>query len=1035
MEHSASKLIPSPGDGSTEFVPEKYLEHYLERYYDQLVDWGLLLTRGDATRAEDIVHDLCLHLALSRPDLSAIANLDGYLYTSLRHIYLSSLARASREAGRFVSVAEFDFIESALAFSSPGDALLRQNDLRRICGYSVWRKADSKTFSYFILHFFHGYGRQEIAHLACLPLAGIYNKLKSAREEIKTYLAAPAKLRFTDRKTPPEPTLSRTTLSSPELFRELRGTILAARHSDCLPEDELLSCYRASIPAPISCSLLAHIVSCERCLDLLDHHFRRPTLKDREPVDGFGSVADRGGEATAKHSMARRSLFRSLRRQQNRIFEQRPAALSIAVNGRIVARHDLRGRESVLSARVERPEEVQFVEIFSDLDVRLALVPVLLLPPAGAHTLTQTVHLSDARLLELNLAFDGQGLHCEAAYFDPAFADADAFEDEEEAAAPWIQRLPMQLRDDAHASPSTDLPESREPRESIFAYLRRLIDGMTPPRVAAWAILLAGIFCVEGYWLLHRAKPLDAQAVLTNSLRIETAELAGQTEHRILQFEDSAESSNDRHTIQQGTIEVWRDGDGARDTRRVYDSQHRLIAAEALRSAGNGSAGSKSTWFRNNKLPDHELPDKPKHTGKHSDAEGFTAAGLLDQDLSSRAFIALGGSSTQIRTTDEGYELTTTGPSNNQPNNQPRLVAATLTLDRGFHPLREVIRERRASGIHELRLVQTNYERKPSHSVPDAVFELDADTRSSLGLTTPGLDRLHPGSPSALAELQIATLYELNRLAADTAAPIEVARRADGRLHVTGYIADDALRQQIRTHLESLTDHDLLDIQLTSAANQQGIHPSRRLQRSTPINLYDLSQSKPPSDPLLRHHFEARGLSGSALDAAVTRFSREALEHGQHAVQHAYALDRLGSAITQTELRAVSLSAQRQWTGMVAEHAAALESQLTALHDQLATLTPLTPEAPHLERTGSPAIDDPAQFSQAAESLSRQVQELNQKIGDAFASTPEARPLEAQSSADTTALLFSIQTSLPLHDAAEMTHLAKKLNSDHDEGR
>lgn len=985
MEQSASKLISSPIYGSMELV--------LERYYDQLLDWGLMLTRGDAERAEDIVHDLCLHLALSRPDLSVISNLDGYLYTSLRHIYLSSLARASRDAGRFLSVADFDSIESVLAVSSPGDSLVRQNDLRRICDYSVWRKEDSKIFSYFILHFFHGYGRQEIAHLACLPLAGIYNKLKTAREEMKTYLSAPSKLRFTDRKTPPEPRLSRSTLSSPELFGELRGTILAARNSDCLPEDELLSHYQPSVRTPISCGLLAHIVSCERCLNLLDHHFRRPTLKDREPIDGFGSASDRGGDGTTGNSAARRSFFRALRRQQDRIFEQRPSGLSIAVNGRIVARHDVRGRESALSVRVERPEEVQFVEIFSDLDVRLALIPVLTLPPAGAHTLTQNVQLSDARLLDLNLTFEGQGLHCEAAYFDPALP-ADTLEElDEEEATHALQRPSSRARYDLDASRDV---ESSDARESIFSYVRQLLQEAMQSPVAVWAVVLAGVFCVCGYWLLHRASPLDAQQVLTNSIRVETAALAGQTEHRTIHFEESSEGQN---VIQQGTIEVWRDGDGARDTRRVYDNQHRLIAAEA-----RGTTGS-SAWFND------------RHSNKHPD-QHFSVGGLLDQDLSAITFLALGGGSTQIGITDEGYELTAAGPSNKQP----RLVAATLTLDRGFHPLREVIRERRGSGVHTIRLVQTNYERKPSSSVPDAVFELDSNAHRRQGVTAPAFDdgRQYAGSDIALAELQIATLYELNKLAADTAAPIEVVRRADGRLHVSGYVADDALRHQIRTHLESLVDHERLDIHLTSAVDERNITSKWRLQTSTAINLYDLSQSRFPAEPLVRRHFEATGVSGAALDATVTRFSREALEHGQRAVQHAYALDRLGSSVTAAELRAASTSAQHQWASMVAEHAAALESELTALSDQLA---PLTPNSAPLSNTSSVTIDDPAQFSQAAESLSHQIQELNRRIGDAFASTPGA-----QASANTSTVLLSIQNSLSLREAAEMTRLAKKLN-------
>jgi DNA-directed RNA polymerase specialized sigma24 family protein len=126
-------------------------EQVLESYYGQLVEWGTLLTRGDVEKAIDLVHDFWLHLTLTRPDLTGIANLEGYLYTCLRHIYLSGLASSSREALQFVSTAEFDSIGQVLAPNRTGDLLQKQN------GYAVWRKAYTKSASYFVLRFFHGY--------------------------------------------------------------------------------------------------------------------------------------------------------------------------------------------------------------------------------------------------------------------------------------------------------------------------------------------------------------------------------------------------------------------------------------------------------------------------------------------------------------------------------------------------------------------------------------------------------------------------------------------------------------------------------------------------------------------------------------------------------------------------------------------------------------------------------------------------------------------------------------------------------------
>src|SRR5579871_1834358 len=89
-------------------------DHLLESYYVQFLQWGSMLTRGDEAMARDIVHDLCLHFALAKPDLREVENLDGYLYTCLRHIYLSSLSRATRDAAHSISIAEYDSIHFAL---------------------------------------------------------------------------------------------------------------------------------------------------------------------------------------------------------------------------------------------------------------------------------------------------------------------------------------------------------------------------------------------------------------------------------------------------------------------------------------------------------------------------------------------------------------------------------------------------------------------------------------------------------------------------------------------------------------------------------------------------------------------------------------------------------------------------------------------------------------------------------------------------------------------------------------------------------
>jgi DNA-directed RNA polymerase specialized sigma24 family protein len=954
-------------------------DQLLAGHYRQLLKWALVLTRGDSSKAEEIVQEFCLYITLTRPDLSNVTNLDGYLYTCLRHIYLSSLARASREALHFVSIEDFDSFAFAVSANLSGDPLQQQNDLRRICAYAVWRKESSKSASYLILHFFHGYARREIAEIARLPISAIYNKLKTARAEVSSHLAQPGKLRVVNRLRPPEPALAWSLLSSAKLFSELRQTVLHARHSDCLAEEELFAHYRSPATGPISCPLLAHIVSCERCLALIDRDFRRPTLKDREPLDVFGSTGQGDGHTASGPGADADAVLRSVHKKWNRVHEHRPKALSIAVNGQIIAFHDVRAEHNKLSARLENPEKALFAEVFSEQGVRLALLPIGAPPPEGNEACAQRVALSDARWLELSLTYDGLGLHSEVSYFDPALA-LEAIEDDGEELPVALVSLPA-------------VPVSWQSR--LYDACTRPLRAVVPSSPFAWALALLLMVAASSYLVYrqHHA-PMNAADVLHESVTIESASLRGQTVHQVLRMEAT---SSDGRILQRGLVDVWKDGDGRRYMRRLYDAQHRVLAVE---------------W-----------KDKNGKAGKTSPLTNRTLAvsGLWDQDLSAQAFAALGDDALRVRSTHDGYELTRTGPTAAHP----QLILATLVLDHKLQPVRQTIRVHAGTQVYELRFIQANYERKPSASVPDVLFAPDPEH--------PGRDRTvsggrphdlvqELGGDVSLAELQIAVLYQLFTLGADTGAPIEVVRTADGHVRVSGAVTDDALKQAIVTHLETLTNHQLIDLKLVSPRDAPTQVSATHRSHFEGASVYELSQEKSAADATLRKYFQAKGIAGEPLDAAVGQFSRDALQHAQRALQHAYDLDRLSNALSVVENSSLSAAAQQQWTQMVEKHASDLEAELRALGVQLAEILPLD-ENLRQPMKEIKTIESRTEFSRAAGQLLRQARDLNQQVGDFFTSNAVAA---GQSVHDPP--LSTTMDTVPLRQAEEMARFATKLN-------
>ncbi|WP_157467548.1 hypothetical protein [Edaphobacter aggregans] len=886
-----------------------------------------------------------------------------------------------------MSVADFDSFDFAITSMRSGDPLERQNDLRRICNFSIWRKERSKSASYFILHFFHGYSRQETAELARLPISAIYNKLKSARLEIRSHLEESGKLRIVSRETPPAAPRSWALLSAPDLFKELRDAILGARLRACLPEQELLAYYNTRQSDPVPCPLLSHIVSCERCLDLIDHHFQRPGLADREALDstGFGGDIPSVSAPTGTPEI---HAFELLKRRWKQVYEHRPNTLSIAHNGKIIASHDVVSSRNTLSARIVDPGRDQFIEVFSEQDVRLALVSIDDMPPDGPARLEQRIPLSDSRWLELLVTFDGLGLHSQVTYYDEALAWDSAFATDE---------------DDVEPLSAVAIPEAvaavppRKSRLDVFGQIGRVLQALTPTPVLAWALTLLLFFGAASYLLLHRqSRPLDATAILDRSIKVETVASRGTTEHQLLRVEEITANGEKK---QRGTIELRKDGDGSRYIRRLYDTRHHLVAAQ---------------WH--NKSGTHSHVEERQN--RSNDQNELMASDIWRQELSAVEFRRLGGEESFVAT-ENGYELTTVLPAKERP----RLVSAILVLDKNFRPLQQTFEVRGNKRTLRLRLTQVSLERTASTSVPDSEFDLtDPTSRSQASLLSPSGSQfaaMRDRSGAKVAELHIAALYQLYELGADVGQPIELTRTSDGRLRVSGSVEVPTLRQQVVRRLKELENSELLDLQLNESANASTRHPNQAQSGDTLV--YEIGETKPLIEPLLRAYLLSRNTAEEKMGPAMEQYSRHVLLLSQHALQDAYALHRLGDVFATSDMSSLDLASRRRWTEMVGRHSTDLNGELRGLADQLALIHPEFNNSPSSQES---PIEDGGQFLQVADSLLARMQEVNRVLGGLFTSNATAtNPATPRS------LLEGGLKAMPLRQAGEIERFASKLRA------
>ncbi len=193
-----------------------------------------------------------------------------------------------------------------------------------------------------------------------------------------------------------------------------------------------------------------------------------------------------------------------------------------------MAFHDVQSERSTLASRAEHPEMVQFVEVFTDQQIRLALLPIEDLPPEGLHVHTQAVALSDGRRLELTVSFDGQGLHSEVTYLDPALA------------AETPEEVPDDTRFAAAPAPVFSLParDTNTKSQAIASWIARSIRTMTPRFALAWAMILVAVLGGAGYFAYRYGhSSLDARTVLNDSVKMEAANMKGQAEHQVLRLD------------------------------------------------------------------------------------------------------------------------------------------------------------------------------------------------------------------------------------------------------------------------------------------------------------------------------------------------------------------------------------------------------------------------------------------------------------------------------------------------------------------
>ena len=175
--------------------------------------------------------------------------------------------------------------------------------------------------------------------------------------------------------------------------------------NSCLPKEELLQHYARLNPAPIDSVLLAHIVSCKRCLDLVNDSHGIPRLDRRSPGETESSWRRSKSDSRRKNGRGSSDASVVIGKAKDRLrelYDHRPQSLSLAVNGHILATRDISSALSRLEVEVREDTRVEFIEVFSEQGFCLLSIPVESAPPQVGPQLRHEATLGDTRTLEFS---------------------------------------------------------------------------------------------------------------------------------------------------------------------------------------------------------------------------------------------------------------------------------------------------------------------------------------------------------------------------------------------------------------------------------------------------------------------------------------------------------------------------------------------------------------------------------------------------------------------------------------------------------
>lgn len=988
-----------------------FIEHY-----DWLMSWALALTH-DRARAEDLVQEVFAAFATAHTDLSAVQNMRGYLYRTLRNIHVSEVRLAGRSHNHSRSIVEYSVAEAALAATDPYTIFYTQDQLRRVCQYACLRKQSSRAGSVLILRYFHGYLPSEIAQVVGGTCQSVRQNLTFARNEARVFLEDPGALKFIEKTQSTVVSTPGAVCQTDRLLAELRRAIFASCEGECGGSEFIRKLYVERLICSADNALLAHLVSCPICLDLVNFRLGLPLLAERHPADTLGPHNDwrdgtggprglggNGGHVSSRRRVSKNpkssdSFMSQCRRRATELYEHHPAELCVSVNGHVLGSQAVNSPVSRLRLDVTIAEALDFVEVLSEERMRLLVMPVQP-PPEGEPVQSRRIALSEGRHLAVTFHHGHPWPMVEVVYEEPNFSSE-------------LQTPAFMPRLVEAAAPEVAVPETDEATFSRKKFLRaacagfvQFVRGVNLLRRPFWfqphfisaivslvliATLLTFRFSVTP---TVTATSLLERAGAAESLPVPT----GVAVHRVLELEQRRRGSGE--IVNKNRIEIWRDDAKSVAVRRVFDSTGQLIAGVLATAKDGRGANAEGRALPNIQRIYRRGGGQRIESGAPAPARAIRAAELWQLQPSVREYRALLHHPLAARLSETANSYVISYDVHDGGQSIEGLLQATLTLRKSdLHPTAQTFAINDGHETYDYRLQEVSIERPALRSVSPAVFALEAEfvatTPEVKAIGKPERAELSAAATTsgpvvASAELEVNLAYALDQFRTRFGDQLTLTKTAAGLLEIRGVVDSDETRKEILNALAAVSDNSAaVRVQVDTTAEVL----AREQPRSDRLVVREFTGSD-QSIPLyqdLRRHFSATVQTDEHLDQLVREFAARVVSRSQRALSHSLELKQLSSRFSAAELEQLTPSARTKWASLVRNHAEALRRELSTLDGELQRTLSGTDRLPQAEAV---EILDEASLLSAIERLHGLVLATDQIVRASFAASSAAASAE-----------------------------------------